>query len=178
MSKKVFLRIWDTSIHWHFNSPLESTNSCLSKAKRKYILYIFKAVFVMSKKSFFFLQKYMLGICKGRTRFTLHCAHIHIFQLALRKEFLQRKIGKCEFCNRARRNLVIYEIVSLREQSHHLKYTKQSLKMILIYEYLLQTSQELRMLSRSLSVYQCLLVSISVYQSLLVSTSVYQCLLT
>ena len=82
--------------------------------------------------------KNMLGICKGRTRFTLHCAHIHIFQLALRKEFLQRKIGKCEFCNRARRNLVIYEIVSLREQNHHLKYTKQSLKMVLIEEYLLQ----------------------------------------
>ena len=138
MSKKVFLRIWNTSIHWHFNSPLESTNSCLSKAKRKYILYIFKAVFVMSKKSFFFLQKYMLGICKGRTRFTFHCAHIHIFQLALRKEFLQRKIGKCEFCNRARRNLVIYEIVSLREQNHHLKYTKQSPKTVLIEEYLLQ----------------------------------------
>ena len=34
-----------------------------------------------------------------------------------------------------------------------------------------QTSQELRMLSRSLSVYQCLLVSTSFYQCLLVSNS-------
>ena len=33
------------------------------------------------------------------------------------------------------------------------------------------------MLSRSLSVYQCLLVSTSVYQCLLMSTCVYQCLL-
>ena len=31
-------RKWENSIQWCFNSPLESRNSCPSKAKRKYVL--------------------------------------------------------------------------------------------------------------------------------------------
>ena len=65
------------------------------------------------------------------------CSHSY-FLACVAERIFAKKNWKCEFCNRAGRNLVIYEIVSLREQNHHLKYTKQSPKTVLIEEYLLQ----------------------------------------
>ena len=80
----------------------------------------------------------MLGICKGRDKIHIAlCSHSY-FLACVAERIFAKKNWKCEFCNRAGRNLVICEIVSLREQNHHLKYTKQSLKMVLIEEYLLQ----------------------------------------
>ena len=59
------------------------------------------------------------------------------------------------------------------KQLFFIKISDVKQKRVSIYDshLLSKTSQELRMLSRSLSVYQCLLVSTSVYQCLLVSTN-------
>ena len=119
-----------------FQQPFGKQEFLPFKGKGNIYYIFYKSNFRIKCPTIFFYYRICWEFAKAREN--SHCAHIHIFQLALRKEFLQRKIGKCEFCNRARRNLVIYEIVSLREQSHHLKYTKQSPKTVLIEEYLLQ----------------------------------------
>ena len=101
---------------------------------KKEICFI-KTIYVLPKKSF---SKEYVGNLQRQDKIHIAlCSHSY-FLACVAERIFAKKNWKCEFCNRAGRNLVIYEIVSLREQNHHLKYTKQSPKTVLIEEYLLQ----------------------------------------